>query len=105
VAKRANGECYHSTEKYSPDHKCVAKGVFLLEPDDEVMEEDAVELDRSLHVLTGIDIADMMELWVCIHSVSLLAWWTCGMVDTGSTHTFIQELWRALAFKWNLGRV
>jgi hypothetical protein len=63
AAKRANGECYHCNEKYYADHKCIAKGVFLLEMDDD-MEEDATaeDLGISLHALTGIDISSTMKL-------------------------------------------
>lgn len=34
AAKRASGECYNSSEKYSPDHKCAGRSVFLLELED-----------------------------------------------------------------------
>uniref|UniRef100_A0A0A9HQ49 Retrotransposon gag domain-containing protein n=1 Tax=Arundo donax TaxID=35708 RepID=A0A0A9HQ49_ARUDO len=35
AAKRRNNECYFCTEKYTPDHKCTTKAVFLVE-----IEED-----------------------------------------------------------------
>jgi hypothetical protein len=63
AAKRANGECYYCPEKYTGDHKCPVKGVFLLELDDDVAEEEAVEeLGISLHALTGIDVGEAMKL-------------------------------------------
>jgi hypothetical protein len=85
--KRANGECYHYPEKYSANHKCTSKGVFLLEMDDD-MDEDATakDLGISLHALTGIDISNTMKLQVRVHDLTLVA-----LVDTGSTHTFIRE--------------
>jgi hypothetical protein len=87
VAKRTNGECYHCTEKYTTDHKCTGKGVFLIDMDDNVDEESMPEeLGISLHALTGIDVGNTMKLLVVINGVSLVA-----LVDSGSTHTFIQE--------------
>jgi hypothetical protein len=87
AAKRANGECYRCTEKYSADHQCSSKGVFLLELDDGVEEVEAIEeLGTSLHALTGIDVANTMKLRVKIHGTELLA-----LVDTGSSHTFIRD--------------
>jgi|UPI0004DEAEA7 hypothetical protein len=87
AAKRTNGECYHCTEKYTTDHKCTGKGVFLNEMGDNVDEESMPEeLGISLHALTGIDVGNTMKLLVVINGVSLVA-----LVDSGSTHTFIQE--------------
>jgi hypothetical protein len=87
AAKRANGECYHCTEKYTTDHKCAGKGVFLIEMDDDADEESMPEeLGISLHALTRIDVGNTMKLPVIINGVSLVA-----LVDSGSTHTFIQE--------------
>jgi hypothetical protein len=87
AAKRANGECYYCLVKYAADHKCPVKGVFLLELDDDVVEEEAVEeLGISLHALTGIDVGETMKLWITIGGTPLVA-----LVDTGSTHTLIKE--------------
>jgi hypothetical protein len=87
AAKRASGECYHCPEKYSADHKCSSKGVFLLEMEDNEDEETAlVDLGISLHALTGIDVNNTMKLHVAVQGLTLVA-----LVDTGSTHTFIQE--------------
>jgi hypothetical protein len=50
VAKRANDECYYYPEKFSNDHKCKSKGVFLLELDDDAEAEVvAADLGISLH--------------------------------------------------------
>jgi hypothetical protein len=87
ATKRANSECYRSTEKFMPNHKSVSKGVFLLEMDDYVEVDTAAdELGISLHALTGIDVANTMKLHVHIKGKRLVA-----LVDTGSTHTFIKE--------------
>lgn len=87
MAKRANGKCYHCTEKYVAGHHCVNKGVYIIElVDDE--DEDAVldEVGILLHALTGINVADTMNLPVVIAGAPLTA-----LVDTGSTHTFIRD--------------
>jgi hypothetical protein len=87
VAMCANGECYRCTKKFTPDHKCASKGVFLLEMDDDVeVDTTADELGISLHALTSIDVANTMKLHVRIKGKTLVA-----LVDTGSTHTFIKE--------------
>jgi hypothetical protein len=89
VTKRDSGECYHCSEKYTHDHKCAARGVFLLELNGEdtgTTETLAKELGISLHALTGIDIADTLKLKVSINGVALIA-----LVDSGSTHTFIHD--------------
>jgi hypothetical protein len=67
-AKHANGECYHCPEKYSADHKCITKGVLLIQLDDDMDEEDVAEdLGISLHALTSIDISDTMKLHIAIN--------------------------------------
>jgi hypothetical protein len=87
AAKRANGECYYCPEKYTGDHKCPVKGVFLLELDDDVAEEEVVEeLGISLHAITGINVGETMKLQITIGGTPLVA-----LVDTGSTHMFIKE--------------
>lgn len=37
------GECYFCSEKFSPDHKCAPKGVYLPELDDEASADEAAE--------------------------------------------------------------
>jgi hypothetical protein len=87
AAKQACGECYHCPEKYTADHKCASKGVFLLELDDNMEEEEAVsDLGISLHALTGIDDGTTMKLHVSINGTTLVP-----LLDSGSTHTFVQE--------------
>jgi hypothetical protein len=88
ATKRANKECYHCPEKYSADHMCTTKGVFLIQLDDDMDEEDVAEdLGISLHALTSIDIGDMMKLHVFINGSMLVA-----LVVSGCTHTFIREV-------------
>ena len=55
--------------------------------DDADAESVQEELGISLHDLTGIDVGNTMKLPVVINGVSLVA-----LVDSGSTHTFIQEM-------------
>lgn len=87
AAKRASGECYHCTEKYTVDHKCANKGVFLLElTEDDEGGETLDDVGISLHALTGIDIGTTMKLSVCLYGRQLVA-----LVDTGSTHSFIND--------------
>jgi hypothetical protein len=81
------GNVTAALKKYSADHQCSSKGVFLLELDDDVEEVEAIEeLGISLHALTGIDVANTMKLRVKINGTELLA-----LVDTGSSHTFIRD--------------
>jgi hypothetical protein len=85
--KQKKGECYFCPEKFSQDHKCAMKGVFLME----LTEEDdpkslADDLRISLHALMGISNAKTMQLMVMIAGIELWA-----LVDSGSTHTFIHD--------------
>ena len=85
--KRRKGECYFCTEQFGPDHKCATKGVFLLELDDDATEEEAANnLGISHHALTGISTAKTMQLRVRLGDTELLA-----LVDSGSTHTFLDD--------------
>jgi hypothetical protein len=87
AAKWANNEFYYCPKKFANDHKCKAKGVFLLELDGEVESEAVAEdLGIFLHMLTDIDVANMMKLQVTIAGMLLVA-----LVGTWSTHTFIKE--------------
>jgi hypothetical protein len=87
VVKRANNECYQCTKKFTPDHRCAAKGVYVIEMDDEVEVDTAAdELGISLHALTRIFVPNTMKLHISINGKLLVA-----LVDTGSIHTFIKE--------------
>ena len=85
--KRRNGQCYFCPEPYNKEHQCAAKGVFPLDLADD--EDDPLseinDLEISLHALTGLKAMDSMLLQVTVGEAQLRA-----LVDTGSTHTFIQ---------------
>jgi hypothetical protein len=51
ATKRASGECYHCKEKYSPEHKCSGRGIFLLE-----LEEEDTTIEPQLPVDLGISL-------------------------------------------------
>jgi hypothetical protein len=88
AAKCSHGVSFHCTEKYRADHRCAARGAFLLElyADDPTPEDIDEDLGISLHALTSIDIANTMKLRIRVHGHDLVA-----LVDTRSTHTFIRE--------------
>lgn len=62
--KWLNGQCYFCPEPYSKDHKCAAKGVFLMElaKDEEDPLGDITDLEISLYALTGLGPVDSMLL-------------------------------------------
>jgi hypothetical protein len=86
--KRKRGKCYFCLEKFTTDHKCAMKGVFLMELDE---SDDATalaeDLGISLHALIGISGANTMQLMVTIAGKELRA-----LVDSSSTHTFIHDV-------------
>lgn len=86
--KGQNGQCYFCPEPYSKDHKCAAKGVFLMDLADG--EEDPLDeinnLEISLSALIGLNSADSMMVQVIVGSEQLRA-----LVDIGSTHMFIHS--------------
>jgi hypothetical protein len=80
-------ECYFCPKKFTPDHKCAMKRVFLMElteDDDPSVLTD--NLGISLHALTGIPSANTMQLMINMAGNKLHA-----LVDSGSTHTFIHD--------------
>jgi hypothetical protein len=85
--KPKKGECYFCPEKLSQDHNYPMKHVFVMELDDqedpEVMAED---LGISLHALTDLSGASMMQLMFTIAGTTIQT-----LVDFGSTHTFIHD--------------
>lgn len=87
--KRANGQCYVCSEKFSRDHKCTARGgVFCITTNDSVEDADSITDEdlRILHVLTGVAPRDTICLYVKISVVELNT-----LVDSSSTHTFIYD--------------
>lgn len=97
AAKRASGECYHCVEKYTPNHKCVGKGVFLVELDeDQNLEEAAEALGVPLHALTGIDVGTTMKLKVCINNTH---WWPSS-TPAPHIHSY-KRRWPASSACWS----
>jgi hypothetical protein len=87
AAKCTNGKCYYCPGKFSNDHMCKSKSVFLLKMDNGDESDVIVEdLGISLHAVTDCDVADMRKLHIQIHDQTLMA-----LVDIGSTHMFIKE--------------
>jgi hypothetical protein len=84
--KRKKGECYFCPEKFTPDHKCTMKGVFLMELTEEDLADLVDDLGISLHALTGLSSANTMQLMITIAGTELRA-----LIDSGSTHTFIHD--------------
>lgn len=89
--KRARGECFGCTEKYSPTHVCKNKQLFsieLLEDDDELMDQDEVieviEPKISLNAITGVPSFSTMRVKGSIGTKILQI-----LVDSGSTHNFV----------------
>lgn len=90
--RRAEGLCFNNPEKFSRDHNCPTKGLYLMELDDDALLPGTVkpktnpsdDVEISLHTLTGIKTANTMHLATSIASASLQA-----LVDSGSTYSFI----------------
>jgi hypothetical protein len=86
MADKRKEECYFCTEKFSLDHKCASKGVFLMELEDDDPAQVANELGISLHTLTGLCGTNTMQLMLHVNDRQLRA-----LVDSRSTHSFIHE--------------
>jgi hypothetical protein len=88
AAKRAWGECYNYTEKFTKEHLevCPIKGIFLLEMDTPVPDDllDNTMPQISLNAISGILAAETMKLSVRLGTDTIMA-----LVDSGSTHSFI----------------
>ena len=87
--RRVDGLCFNCPEKFTQDHNCTKKGLYLMELDDDTSLNDAV-VDKpasdanvaiSLHALMGIKTADTMHLAASVVGTSVWA-----LVDSGSTH-------------------
>jgi hypothetical protein len=87
VDKRKMGECYFCPPKFTQDHVCPMKRVFIMELDEQDDPESVAE-DRgiSLHALTGLSSTNTMQLIVSIGGTQL-----CTLVDSRSAHTFIHD--------------
>jgi hypothetical protein len=85
--KHKKGEYYFCPKKFTPDHICPMKRVFVMELDDqEDLASVAEDLGISLHALIGLSDANTMQLIVSIGSTNLRA-----LVYSESTHTFIHD--------------
>jgi hypothetical protein len=85
--KRKKGECYFCSEKFTPEHNCASKGVFLMElEEDDTVNDLTEDLKISPHALTGLVNSNTMQLMINIAGTDLRA-----LVDSGSTHIFIHD--------------
>ncbi|KAD3068970.1 hypothetical protein E3N88_36850 [Mikania micrantha] len=97
--KRAKGECFWCTDKYTPGHNCKGKQLFLFE----VIEEGDTEMFQvsgnsdesvdasvdphlSLHAITGIPSYSTMKIVGAIGTKPLQI-----LIDSGSTHNFLND--------------
>jgi hypothetical protein len=86
--RRKDGQCFHCDEFFTHGHKKVCKQLFSIEVLDEVMEPptDASDPTISIHALTWIhpQSGKTMQLVVDINGV-----WLTALLDSGSTHNFV----------------
>ncbi|XP_076915407.1 uncharacterized protein LOC143574750 [Bidens hawaiensis] len=93
-AKRAKGECFWCSEKFSAGHKCPNRQLFVIELADDDSDEafvqevvEEVEEPRiSIHALTGITSYSTMKIIGSMGTRTLHI-----LVDSGSTHNFIDQ--------------
>jgi hypothetical protein len=81
---KAKGLCFHCDEKFIPGHKEKCKRIFIIEVIGE--EEDEHDPTISVHALTGIQPRSntTMQVLVTIGATTL-----CSLLDSGSTHNFV----------------
>lgn len=106
--KRARGECFWCSEKYTPGHKCTGnKQLYLFEvgddgdelvhtdPNEECYTESVQDQEPqiSLHAITGIPSFSTMKIVGAIGTKPLQI-----LIDSGSTHNFLKD---SLAIKLN----
>jgi hypothetical protein len=89
AAKREKGECYNCMEPFARAHLevCPMKGIYLLQVDDDITLAETEEVDDPrilLHGITRLANTETMQLAVRINDNILE-----GLVDSGSTHSFI----------------
>nr|GMC88607.1 serine carboxypeptidase-like 45 [Ipomoea batatas] len=86
--RKSKGLCFNCDETWSRGHRCkhlfCVLGINEEEESDETTIEDLEVAEISLHAITGVSTGEMMKLRVLIEGTPLLA-----LVDTGSTHNFI----------------
>jgi predicted aspartyl protease len=87
-----DGLCFNCPEKFTWDHNCTKKGLYLMELHDDAPTNDAAAKEPtsddnvaiSLHALMGIKTTDTMHLAASVAGAFIRA-----LVDSGSTHSFI----------------
>lgn len=85
--RHLKGLCYNCPAKFTRDHVCSFKGIYLLELDDDSDDETAdTDVHISLHAITGVGTSQTMKLWVSIQGILLTA-----LVYSGLTHNFLAE--------------
>jgi hypothetical protein len=85
--KPKKGKCYFCPKKFTHDHNCTSKGVFLMELEhDDELTLLVDKLGVSLHALMGLASTNMVQFLMQVTRILLHA-----LVDSGSTHTFIHE--------------
>ncbi|XP_076952176.1 uncharacterized protein LOC143625820 [Bidens hawaiensis] len=89
--KRAKGECFGCTEKFSPTHKCKNKQFFSIEICEEETEEEVVSYETldpqiSLNAIMGVSSYSTMRVTGSVGTKTLHI-----LIDSGSTHNFIDE--------------
>ncbi|KAD2393740.1 hypothetical protein E3N88_40717 [Mikania micrantha] len=91
--KRAKGECFGCSEKYTPTHQCKNKQLFsieLVEEDDEEQQDDNDILQSiqepyiSLNAIMGVHSFSTMRVKGSIGTKPLHI-----LIDSGSTHNFL----------------
>ena len=90
--RRLDGLCFNCPEKFSRDHlkHCTGKGIYLLEMSADEDSQDGSESDEDLKIslaaITGIQTSATLHLTARICDTHATA-----LVDSGSTHSFINE--------------
>ncbi|KAK1427793.1 hypothetical protein QVD17_16488 [Tagetes erecta] len=99
--KRARGECFWCSDKYTPGHKCTGnKQLYLFEvgedgdemihadPNEECYSDTVQEQEPliSLHAITGIPSFSTMKVVGAIGTKALQI-----LIDSGSTHNFVDD--------------
>lgn len=85
--RRSAGLCFNCDAKFTPGHRCAKPQLLLLDggtEDDDDEGED--ELEISLHALNGWSTAQTMRVRITMGSTVMIA-----LIDSGSTHNFINE--------------
>ncbi|XP_026416642.1 uncharacterized protein LOC113312098 [Papaver somniferum] len=97
--RKDKGLCYNCDEFYRHDHKCKTQHLFMLITDEDMEESDPISpavhqvdspppsdstMEISLHALTGNVVHDTIRIAGHLHKKPIMI-----LIDTGSTHSFI----------------